>query len=84
MQKKLSRAPISVALMLIRAYQRLVSPLLSKNCRFSPTCSAYTYTAIEHHGVLAGIGLGARRFSRCHPWHEGGFDPVPSPEEHTT
>lgn len=67
----------SLALFLIRIYKKLLSPLLPASCRFVPTCSQYTYEAIERYGVLKGSWLGAKRISRCHPWHPGGFDPVP-------
>jgi putative membrane protein insertion efficiency factor len=61
----------------IRAYQRWISPLLGSNCRFYPTCSHYAAEAIERYGVWKGTWLAARRLLRCHPWHPGGFDPVP-------
>ena len=61
----------------IRFYQLVLSPMLGSNCRFYPSCSAYTAEAIQKHGSLKGIYLGARRISRCHPWNAGGFDPVP-------
>jgi putative membrane protein insertion efficiency factor len=61
----------------IRLYQRYLSPLLGKNCRFEPTCSNYTAEAIEEWGVLKGIYMGARRIIRCHPWGGFGYDPVP-------
>ena len=64
-------------LRLIRFYQRFISPGLGSNCRFYPTCSQYTYEAIEKYGVLRGGWLGARRIARCHPFNKGGFDPVP-------
>ncbi len=67
----------SLALFLIRIYKKLLSPLLPASCRFVPTCSQYTYEAIERYGVLKGSWMGAKRISRCHPWHPGGFDPVP-------
>ncbi len=62
---------------LIRAYQRFLSPLLGSNCRFYPTCSHYTYQAVEKYGVLRGGWLGIKRIARCHPFNPGGFDPVP-------
>jgi putative membrane protein insertion efficiency factor len=62
---------------MIRLYQRFLSPLLPPSCRFHPTCSEYTRQAIVRHGVLKGIGLGIVRISKCHPFHPGGYDPVP-------
>ena len=61
----------------IRAYQVVLSPLLGPNCRYYPTCSQYAIEAIETHGSLRGTWLAIKRISRCHPWHEGGFDTVP-------
>jgi hypothetical protein len=61
----------------IRAYQLLVSPLLGPRCRFYPSCSSYALQALQQHGVMRGAWLSLRRIGRCHPWHEGGFDPVP-------
>jgi putative membrane protein insertion efficiency factor len=63
--------------LLIRGYSLLISPLLGNNCRYYPTCSAYTEEAIERFGVLRGLWMGLKRISRCHPFHEGGVDPVP-------
>ena len=65
------------ALFLIRLYQRFVSPLLGNHCRFVPSCSNYTYEAVVKYGFLKGIALGGKRMLRCHPFHEGGIDPVP-------
>jgi putative membrane protein insertion efficiency factor len=65
------------ALFLIRGYKTFISPLLGNHCRFHPTCSAYTYMAIETHGLLKGILLGTKRLFKCHPLHPGGVDPVP-------
>jgi putative membrane protein insertion efficiency factor len=62
---------------LIRAYQLTISPMLGPCCRFHPTCSHYGMEAIDRHGALRGSWLTLRRISRCHPFHEGGFDPVP-------
>jgi putative membrane protein insertion efficiency factor len=68
--------PRAIAIGLIRIYKLIVSPLLPSACRFHPTCSEYMKDAIEKHGVVKGVGRGLRRLSRCHPFHEGGFDPV--------
>lgn len=69
---------------LIRAYQYLLSPLLGSHCRFHPSCSRYAAEAIEVHGALRGGWLALRRLSRCHPWHPGGYDPVPDTGDHQT
>lgn len=61
----------------LRAYKTAISPLLPSACRFHPTCSVYMMEAIETHGAARGIALGCRRLLRCHPFHAGGFDPVP-------
>lgn len=67
----------SIVLAFIRFYKRYISPGLGSNCRFYPSCSQYTYTAIEKYGVLRGGWMGFRRILRCNPWNKGGFDPVP-------
>jgi len=60
----------------LRLYQWVVSPLLPSACRFHPTCSEYMRQAVLRHGALKGTWMGLRRLARCHPFHEGGFDPV--------
>lgn len=62
---------------MIRAYQFMLSPLLGANCRFTPTCSHYAIEAIGKHGPFVGTWHAVKRISRCHPFHRGGYDPVP-------
>lgn len=62
---------------LIRLYQVVVSPALPPSCRFYPSCSQYALEAVRRHGAFRGSWLGLRRLLRCHPWHPGGYDPVP-------
>jgi len=66
-----------IVLLLINGYQLVISPWLGNNCRFYPSCSAYAHTSIERFGVFKGGWMSLRRLSHCHPWHEGGLDPVP-------
>ncbi|MEK7801311.1 MAG: membrane protein insertion efficiency factor YidD [Pseudomonadota bacterium] len=70
----------------IRWYQRYLSPdtgilkafwLVDSACRYQPTCSEYTYQAVEAYGIIYGSWLGLKRIMRCHPWHAGGYDPIP-------
>jgi uncharacterized protein len=71
------RLPASFVVAAITFYQRFVSPSLGRNCRFSPTCSAYAAEAVGRHGVIRGGGMALRRLGRCQPLVEGGYDPVP-------
>ncbi len=67
-----------MAVLLIRLYQNIVSPFLPQNsCRFYPTCSHYAIDAVERYGTVKGLFLSVKRIFRCHPFHPGGFDPVP-------
>jgi len=61
----------------LRGYKLLISPLLPVACRYHPTCSEYMREAVERHGAAAGIWMGLKRLGRCHPFRQGGFDPVP-------
>ena len=67
----------TVLIQLIRLYRLLLSPWLGQHCRFEPSCSSYALTAIRRYGAARGSWLAVKRLSRCHPWHAGGFDPVP-------
>jgi putative membrane protein insertion efficiency factor len=67
----------ALALLLIRLYQLTLSRVLPPSCRFYPTCSQYGYEAIRRYGILKGGWLTVCRLARCHPFHPGGYDPVP-------
>lgn len=67
----------AILLLLLRAYKLGISPFLGQNCRFYPSCSEYAAEAIRKHGAFSGSLLAVRRLCKCHPWHPGGFDPVP-------
>jgi putative membrane protein insertion efficiency factor len=69
--------PERIVIGLIRFYQLVISPGLPPSCRFYPSCSEYTLQAVAKYGVLKGLWLGIRRIVRCHPFHPGGYDPVP-------
>jgi uncharacterized protein len=73
----LVRLPRRLLVALVRGYQLTISPLLPPSCRFTPSCSQYALEAITRHGAAKGTWLAARRLVRCHPFHPGGFDPVP-------
>lgn len=73
----------TLLVLLVRAYQGIVSPWLAPRCRFYPSCSAYAVTALRRHGALRGSWLAARRLGRCHPWNPGGIDHVPGTQPRT-
>ncbi|WP_153146999.1 membrane protein insertion efficiency factor YidD [Dechloromonas sp. H13] len=62
---------------LLRTYQYAISPFLGRRCRYYPSCSEYAVEAVQKYGALKGGWLGVKRVCRCHPWHPGGYDPVP-------
>ena len=66
----------SLIILIIRAYQHTISPLLPQGCRFFPTCSVYSIDALRKYGAVKGTYLAVRRVLRCNPWNPGGFDPV--------
>ena len=70
-----------ILLFFIKTYRYLFSPLFASHCRFHPTCSAYALEAIQLHGSIKGSWLTIKRLSRCHPFAEGGLDPVPPPDK---
>jgi len=75
-----TRLPQVALIGMVKAYRLLISPALGSNCRFEPSCSAYALQALNQHGAMAGSCLTLRRLGRCHPWCEGGYDPVPPPK----
>lgn len=78
MLKKILIAPF---MLMIRVYQRAISPLFPSTCRYSPTCSNYAAKALQTHGVFKGGFLAIKRIGSCHPWGGEGYDPVPEKEE---
>lgn len=69
--------PVRAAIVFVKGYQQLVSPWLGPRCRFHPSCSNYCIEALIQHGMVRGLWLGIKRIGKCHPFHPGGFDPVP-------
>lgn len=75
--------PRKLLIVTIKGYQYLISPLLGNNCRFYPSCSCYAKESVESHGVIRGGYLAIHRLLKCHPFHAGGYDPVPQPDQKT-
>lgn len=66
-----------IIILIFKLYQKIISPLKPPSCRFIPTCSNYAIEAVETHGTFKGLMLAVKRISKCHPFHKGGYDPVP-------
>lgn len=79
--EKINQTLRKLAILLIVGYQRFISPLLGANCRFQPTCSQYSITAINEYGLIKGVWYSLHRISRCHPLNPGGYDPIPPKTE---
>jgi len=76
-----ARLPQQLLILLVRGYRLLLKPWLGNACRFEPTCSAYALAALQRHGAARGALLTGWRIARCHPWCQGGLDPVPEPQD---
>ncbi len=79
----LKKIPSTLLIGLVYIYKYVISPVIGPRCRFYPTCSTYMIEAIETHGPIKGTWLGLKRLGRCHPYNEGGYDPVPGCCDHT-
>ena len=77
---RINQGLVWMAVKLLHGYRYLLSPWIGNQCRFYPSCSAYSEEAFIKHGFLSGIYLTLRRLIKCHPWHQGGLDPVPEPK----
>jgi uncharacterized protein len=75
--EKIGKSMRFIPISFIKFYQKLISPMLGPHCRFHPSCSQYAVEAITEHGTMKGVWLSVKRIVKCHPMHEGGFDPVP-------
>ncbi len=74
---RVSKCVVALLVLVIRCYQVLIRPFLAGSCKFCPTCSEYAVGAVSVHGVRRGLALALRRLSRCHPFSQGGIDPIP-------
>jgi len=77
MLKQLIDMPAKAMVLLVKGYQKTVSPWLGQRCRFHPSCSNYCIEALQQHGMVRGLWFGVKRIFKCHPFHPGGYDPVP-------
>jgi hypothetical protein len=77
------RLPARAAVLVLRAYQLVISPMYGPVCRYAPSCSSYAVGAIDAHGLVRGSALAAWRLLRCNPWSPGGYDPVPAARAHS-
>jgi len=73
----ISRTVAYIPIVLVKIYQIFISPFFPDSCRFIPTCSSYSIEALKKHGIIKGVWLTIRRISRCHPWGDHGYEPVP-------
>lgn len=80
---RVNQALVWLAVKLLHGYRYVLSPWVGNQCRFYPSCSRYSEEALLKHGFLFGSYLTLRRLLKCHPWHQGGLDPVPEPLKHT-
>jgi len=81
MKQGILAVPAKVAILLIKGYQKILSPWLGQRCRFHPSCSNYCIEALQQHGMVRGLWLGFKRILKCQPFHPGGYDPVPERKE---
>ena len=81
MKQGIPAVPAKVAILLIKGYQKILSPWLGQRCRFHPSCSNYCIEALQQHGMVRGLWLGFKRILKCQPFHPGGYDPVPERKE---
>ncbi len=77
MNRGIASIPAKAAILLVKGYQKLLSPWLGQRCRFHPSCSNYCIEALQQHGMVRGLWLGLKRILKCQPFHPGGYDPVP-------
>ena len=81
MPRMIARIASKPLIWLVQFYRYAISPMLPPRCRFTPTCSEYACEAIERYGPVKGVALAIRRVGKCHPWHPGGYDPIPHPTD---